>query len=104
MYVVPRDTLSVSGKYLNIEAENNSTATFNITSNTNWYINSNQTWVTPGFKSGSENATITLTALSNPTIAARTAKVVVSGTGVPNDTVFITQAAGKPTLSFQKIL
>jgi hypothetical protein len=71
--------LAVSTNSLIIEAAANSQKTFDITSNTNWLITSDQTWLSISSDKGSNNATITLTALENPTTAVRTATVKVSG-------------------------
>ena len=71
--------LAVSTNSLIIEAAANSENTFNITSNTIWLITSDQPWLMMSRDKGSYNATITLTALENPTTAARTATIKVSG-------------------------
>lgn len=85
--------LNVSTNSLTLASPANSTATFNITSNISWQINSNQTWLNVSKASGSDTASITLTALGNPNISKRTALVTVSGSGVKTDTITITQAS-----------
>ncbi len=92
-------TLSVSPSTLKIGGESASTANFNINSNTSWEVSSNQTWITPGSTSGSDSATITLTASSNPTNQTRSATITVSASGVTSQTVNVTQDAGPSTLS-----
>ncbi len=85
--------LTVSTNTLSIAATANSTKTFDITSNIAWTAASNQSWLTLNNASGSGNATITLTATKNPTVAARAATVTVSGTSVTDQTITVTQDA-----------
>jgi endo-1,4-beta-xylanase len=87
------NTLSVSPTSLSVAAAANSTGTFNVTSNTSWTVTDNQTWLTVSPTSGSNNATVTVTAQEN-TGASRQATVTVSATGVASQTVTVTQAAG----------
>ena len=83
--------LTVSSNSINIDASDNSTATFTITSFTNWVVSSSETWLTANPNSGSGNAAITLTAQGNPTSSPRTAIVTVSGTGVVTQSITVTQ-------------
>jgi hypothetical protein len=92
-------TLSVSNNTLIIAAPANSTQTFDITSNTTWTIAKDQDWLSLDKTTGSNNATITLTADANPTLAARTATVTVSGTGVADKAINVTQDGGTTGLS-----
>ena len=89
-------SLSVSSNSISIAKEANSSATVEITSNTNWIASSNLNWLTVSPISGTGNATITFTAEENNTNAERTAIVTVSATGLPNQTVTVMQA-GKTT-------
>ncbi len=79
------------------------TVTFNITSNADWKVESDQTWatVTPG--TGSNNGTATVTLGENSTTAARTANIKIqtttTGTNDKTETVQIKQQAGAPTLT-----
>lgn len=84
--------LSVSPSAVNLAAAANSTATFNIVSNTSWTVTGNQPWLTANPTSGSNNAAITLTAQQNTGTSARAASITVSGTGVASQTVTATQA------------
>ncbi len=84
--------LAVSTNSLTVAAPANSTQTFGITSNISWAVASNQTWLTASSASGSGNSTITLTATLNPTVADRTANVTVSGSGVADKTIVVTQS------------
>jgi uncharacterized protein YjdB len=88
--------LSVSPTSVSVAAAANSTGTFNITSNTSWTVTSGQTWLTVNPASGSNNATVTVTAQQN-TGTARSATVTVSGTGVTSQTVTVTQAGTSAT-------
>jgi ABC-type molybdenum transport system ATPase subunit/photorepair protein PhrA len=91
--------LSVSPNTLNIAAANGSTASFNVTSNINWTVASNQTWLSVNPSNGSGNGTVTLTAEANPTISARTATVTLSGKDVKSQTVTVTQSPGEAILT-----
>lgn len=98
-YVVGSDCsgaamLTVSTNALTVAAATNSTQTFGIISNTNWTVESNQTWLTVSSNSGYGNATITVTAARNETTSTRTANVNVSGTNVATQTLMVTQEAG----------
>ncbi len=92
-------TLSILPTTLDIGATEGSTATFNITSNTNWTILSDQDWLSVSPASGTGDSIITVTAQANPLSTTRTAIVTVSGSGVTSQTVTVTQAAGAATLS-----
>jgi hypothetical protein len=85
-------TLSVSPATVSVAAAANSTGTFNVTSNTNWTVADDQTWLTASPASGSNNGTVTVTAQQNTGTAARTAIVTTSATGVSAQTVTVTQS------------
>jgi uncharacterized delta-60 repeat protein len=85
--------LTVSSGTLNINAASNSTSTFNITSNINWNVTSDQYWLSISAGSGSNNSTITVTASANATNSPRTAIVTISGPGVPPRTITVVQDA-----------
>jgi hypothetical protein len=91
--------LTVSANALTVAAPANSTKTFDVVSNTNWTVKSNQTWLTLSSASGSANTTMTLTAQANPNAATRTATVTVSAVGVPDQVITVTQEAAATTLS-----
>jgi hypothetical protein len=84
-------TLSVSKTLLSIAAPANSTALFGITSNTNWSITSNQTWLNLNNLSGNGDATIILTAQENPDTTKRMATITVSAIGTTTQIVSVTQ-------------
>ncbi|MEN6511295.1 MAG: BACON domain-containing carbohydrate-binding protein, partial [Chloroherpetonaceae bacterium] len=87
-------TLSILPTTLDIGATEGSTATFNITSNTNWTILSDQDWLSVNPASGTGDSIITVTAQANPSASARTAIVTVSATGVDLQTITVTQEMG----------
>jgi endoglucanase Acf2 len=91
--------LTISKYSLTIAAAANSTQTFNIQSNVNWTVTSNQTWLTPSVANGTGNATITLTAEVNPTSSVRTANVLVSAAGLVPQTLIVTQELGTTAVS-----
>ncbi|HCT29463.1 MAG TPA: hypothetical protein DIW31_01735 [Bacteroidales bacterium] len=88
-------SLMVSSNSLTVAAPNNSTTTFDVTSNINWTAESDQTWLTIDNTSGSGNATLTLTATLNPSTNNRSATVTVSGVWVTPQTILVTQS-GSP--------
>lgn len=84
-------TLSVSPVSLNIAALENSKATFNITSNTDWCVSSFEGWLTLSQLSGSGNSTIDLIATQNHSKEPRKASVTVSGIEVKSQSILVTQ-------------
>ena len=66
---------------------------FAITSNTNWTVSSNVSWLAFSQASGSNDATVTVAAVANPDTLQRTATITVSGTGATSQTILVTQAA-----------
>ncbi|MDA3881149.1 MAG: BACON domain-containing carbohydrate-binding protein [Prolixibacteraceae bacterium] len=89
--------LLVSVNVLEMSAENNSTSSFSITSNTEWTVSSDQTWLTAQPASGSNNATVTLTASENTINTPRTGNITISATETASVEVTVTQAAGETT-------
>jgi mannan endo-1,4-beta-mannosidase len=68
-----------------------STGTFAITSNTSWTVTDDQGWITASPASGSNNATVTVSATANTATTSRTGTVTVSGGSITR-TVSVTQA------------
>ena len=93
----PKPDLSVSSNVLSIGAQAGSTALLNITSNTDWTMNSGQEWLTTSQSSGNGVGTLTLTAEANPTNASREATVTFSADRVSSQTVIVTQDASTPS-------
>jgi pectin methylesterase-like acyl-CoA thioesterase len=91
---VEADLFAVSTNTLTIASTDNSTNTFDITSNVSWKVASDQSWLSVNNEYGIDNATITLTASGNGTLFERTAIVTVSGNGVAPQTITVTQDAG----------
>lgn len=89
---VGQASLSVSKTSLNIDAANNSTASFIVTSNVSWIANKDQTWLTLDNTSGTGDATILATASENTSTTPRTATITLMGTGVSTKLVTVTQA------------
>ena len=85
-------TLDVSPSALNVAAAADSTASFSVTSNTDWTVSSDQSWLTVNPVSGTGNGSVTVTAEENTGATARTATVTISATGVTSQTVTVTQA------------
>jgi hypothetical protein len=83
--------LNISNRDLNIGASSNSTKSFEITSNVAWTVSSDQSWLGLSQSSGSNNATITLTAGKNPTASSRMAIVTVSAPGMANQIINVAQ-------------
>lgn len=94
--------LSVSTNTITVNSNAGSTGTFNISSNTTWNITSSQSWLTLSRTSGSNNATIIVTATANAKTETRTAIVTVSGTNVSNRTITVTQEAASAFLYVSK--
>jgi hypothetical protein len=83
--------LSVAPSDINIEAEEGTTQ-FAISSNIPWTITDDASWLTVNPVTGIGNATITVTYTVNSSAVARTATIIISGTGVSNRQVTIIQA------------
>jgi hypothetical protein len=86
-------TLTLSSNSIIIEGQDNSTATFQVYSNTNWSATTTETWLSITPISGTDTATISITATANETIAERTTTITVSASDVPDQTVSVNQNA-----------
>jgi hypothetical protein len=91
--------INISTDSMTIAAQNGSSNTFEITSNTGWTIASNQNWLNISTQGGSGIGTITISATENPTTAARTATVRISGNGLEDQLIIVTQNGSLPFLS-----
>jgi hypothetical protein len=87
-------TLTLSSSNTSIQAFANSKKNIDVSANVSWTAVSNQSWLSVAPGSGFGNATVTFTALENPTTSPRVALVTFSATGLSNQTVTITQDAG----------
>jgi len=89
---IPWPFLYISTNILSIAAAN-CTKTFEIKSNTNWSVVSNQSWLTVSSGTGTNNSTISLTVTANPTGSPRSAIITVTVTGVTIQKLTINQEA-----------
>jgi hypothetical protein len=91
-------TLTISPLALNFDASAQ-TKTCVLTSNTTWSIAESIPWlsVSPGV--GSNNGSIAVVCEANLGTSARTGNITISGTGVPNQTISVTQAGVSATLT-----
>jgi hypothetical protein len=87
--------LKLSLDRISIGATINSSATFEIRSNTSWSIISGEDWLTANFEQGEGNEKIILTAQANPAPFTRLATIKVSGEGIPDQFVSVIQDAGE---------
>ena len=90
-------TLSVSPANRNVTAAQGST-TFTVASNSTWTSASNAGWctVTTG---GTGNGTISANYSANTSVTQRVATITVTVSGLPAQTVTVTQAGAAPTLT-----
>ncbi len=86
--------LNVSSITIPIEEFANSKKMVDVTSNVTWTAMSNQNWLIIDPLGGFGDGKITLTALENPTTEAREATVTISGSGVSDQVIVVTQNAG----------
>jgi hypothetical protein len=94
----PTHTLSVAPSTLDFAAAGGS-QTFAVTSNVYWMAADDASWLTVSPSSGTNNGTVTVTAVANTSTGSRTATVTVSGTeGVGDRTVSVTQAGVPPAI------
>lgn len=90
--VAASPTLSVSSNSVSIANAQNSTGNFQIISNTDWTISSDQSWLSVSPLNSNGSAWITLTATSaNPNINKRSATITVSANGVSNQSILVEQ-------------
>lgn len=90
-------TLTVTPSNQNVTSAAGST-NFSVTSNSNWTAVSNANWCTIT-SSGSGNGTIIANYQANTTSSQRIATLTISVTGLPNETVTVTQAGTATTLT-----
>ncbi|HYG20216.1 MAG TPA: BACON domain-containing carbohydrate-binding protein, partial [Ohtaekwangia sp.] len=69
--------------------------TIGVTSNVNWTVSDNQTWITTSPGSGSNNGTVTVSVEANTGTSQRTGTVTISGAGITRN-VSITQGGTTP--------
>jgi L-ascorbate metabolism protein UlaG (beta-lactamase superfamily) len=74
-----------------INSGQNSTANISISSTTDWTVSGMDSWLHASETTGSGDATITLTADENASFDSRADTLTVSGTGVPDLKIIVTQ-------------
>ncbi|AUS04532.1 chondroitinase-B domain-containing protein [Pseudotamlana carrageenivorans] len=87
-----------SGDYLSVASLSDfpaegDTATVNVSSNVSWAVTDNQSWITVSPSSDSGNGTINVTVQENTADSERSGTITVSGSGVSNQTIQVTQEA-----------
>ena len=75
------------------------TAGFSITSNTNWQVTENVNWLEATPQSGLGDGIVTLSASQNASTNSRTVNVIVSGDGVADQTVAVTQTGAPASIA-----
>ena len=91
VYTPSANTLSVSSNTLSLPSAASNYKSFSISSNVNWTISSNQTWLTLNKTSGNGNATIILIASENMSKTPRNASIKVSSPGLTDQLITVTQ-------------
>jgi hypothetical protein len=90
---------AISDTIITLKAAANSTATFSITSSTDWMISDLPSWLSASTIYGSGDSTITLTAQENTLSEPRTDTITVSGIGVSHQTIIVTQCSNAAVLN-----
>ncbi len=90
-------TLSVTPSNRSVAASAGTTS-FSITSNSNWSVSCNATWCTVP-SGGTGNSTLDVDFDANPTLVQRVANIIVTVSGLPAQTVTVTQAGAAATLA-----
>ncbi|MEN9444693.1 MAG: hypothetical protein RIS47_1583, partial [Bacteroidota bacterium] len=90
-------SMAVTATSLTLLATNAASKTFDILSNVSWTVESDQPWLSLDKASGSNNATVTLSATANPNTTARNAQILVKSAGLTTQTIAVTQIAAVPT-------
>ena len=87
-------TLTLSENTTTLQPFANSTKNIAVTANIGWNASSNQSWLQVTPATGFADDTLRLTAQENPTTESRTATVTVTGNGISNQLIQVTQLAG----------
>lgn len=91
--------LTVDPSSRNVDAQAG-TVTFNVSSNINWTFSETADWIT-GTKTN--NTTLTIDYTENPEVISRNAMITLSGPGVSDQSVSLTQAGATPVLSVSPV-
>jgi len=92
-------TLAVEPANQDVSAAAGST-TFNVTSNTNWSVGSDQTWCT-ATPTGTGNGIISANYLENTSVSPRVAQITVTVNGLTPVVVTVSQTGATPTLAVE---
>lgn len=84
-------TLSVVAQSQNAIPVDGGNITLSVTSNIDWQLTSNATWLKPSITGGSGNGTVTLTAENNTLTNDRTAKITFTGKNVASVEIIVNQ-------------
>jgi hypothetical protein len=90
--------LTLSQTTFNVAAPAGS-ANVTVTANVNWTLNENSTWINVAPASGSSNGSFTISYDENLTTQSRSATITVSGNGIANQTITVTQAGATAILT-----
>lgn len=96
-------TLSISASTIAFESGSNSKA-ITITSNTTWSVAESLSWLSVSPISGSNNGTVNISCAANTSTSSRTGTVTVSGSGVADQRITVTQAGVSSACSVPKNL
>ncbi len=98
--------LSVLATDTLLEKESGARVSFDITSNISWSITDDADWLDVSSATGYQDATVTLTSNSANTGPSRSATVTISGSGVTEQTITITQKSepAVPAYSYSEYL
>ncbi|MBN1182533.1 MAG: hypothetical protein JXB49_09625, partial [Bacteroidales bacterium] len=88
----PPNTLSVSPGSQNVSSDAGSTS-FIITSNTNWTISDDASWLTISPEDGTGNGTLTVTYAENTSTSQRVGIITINAEGLSSQAVTVTQSA-----------
>jgi hypothetical protein len=91
--------LQVSSNNLIVEAPENSTVKFDLTTTKNWSISSSQSWLKLSSSSGTGNSTVTVSAKANDSVEKRTAILTISGEGSNSQLITVIQNGAPPVLN-----
>ncbi|CDF80366.1 alginate lyase (PL6/PL7/CBM32) [Formosa agariphila KMM 3901] len=91
---------SASGDYLTVSSVEEftaagSTKTVDVSSSINWTVSDNQSWISVSLTSSNGNGSFSITVSANTADEARTGTVTVSGSGVSNQTINVSQAGAE---------
>ncbi|MEI9944412.1 MAG: BACON domain-containing protein [Chitinophagaceae bacterium] len=93
-----KPTLSLAKTDILIAEKDNSTTTLPVNSNTAWTVSGAGNWLNVD-EGGVNSKTVNITATANPGTEKRMDTLTIAATGVPSQTIIVTQKEGPPTLN-----